>query len=77
MQSTKNGVFRLFWKTWEGLTVIKSNEKGGEIVEKERKIRLSPEEFETLLRDAKLMESDEAVRRVWIEPGELVIEIVR
>ena len=48
-----------------------------EIMEKEREIRLSMEEFETLLRNAKLIKSDEAVHRAWIEPGELVIEVVK
>lgn len=45
-------------------------------MEKERNIRLTMEEFETLLRDAKLIKSDEGVHRAWIEPGELVIEVI-
>ena len=47
-----------------------------EIMEKEREIRLSMEEFEALLKDAKLIKSDEGVHRAWIEPGELVIAVV-
>ncbi len=35
------------------------------------------EEFETLLRDAKLINSDEAVHRARIEPGGMVIEVLQ
>jgi hypothetical protein len=53
--------------------------EGGEIVENERErdIRLSLEEVETLLRNAKLIETDETLYRAWIEPGELVIKVLQ
>lgn len=43
----------------------------------EKEIRLSVEEFETVLKKAKIVSSKEAVYRAWIEPGELVIKVVR
>jgi len=46
-------------------------------MEDEKEIRLSIEEFEAFLKNAKLVTLNEAVNRVWIEPGELVINIVR
>jgi hypothetical protein len=42
-----------------------------------KEIRLSIEELEAVLKNAKLVTSKEAVNRVWIEPGELVINVVR
>ena len=35
------------------------------------------EQLEALLKTAKLVKTKEAVHRIWIEPGELIIEIVR
>ena len=46
-------------------------------MEDEKKIRLSIEEFEAALKKAKLVTLNEVVNRVWIEPCELVINIVR
>ncbi len=44
---------------------------------KERELRLTMEQIDTLLKKAKLVKTNEAVHRIWIEPGELIIEIVR
>lgn len=46
-------------------------------MEDERKIRLSIEEFEAALKKAKLVTSKEVISEVRIEPGELVIKVVR
>mgnify|MGYP001032602605 CR=1 FL=1 len=46
-------------------------------MEDEREIRLSIEEFEAILKKTKLVRPKEAVHRAWIEPGELVIKVVR
>ena len=46
-------------------------------MEDEKEIRLSIEELEALLKNAKLVTLNEALNRVWIEPGELVINVVR
>ena len=46
-------------------------------MEDEREIRLSPEEFEIILRNVKLIETNEAFYEAKIEPGELVIKAVR
>jgi hypothetical protein len=43
----------------------------------EKEIRLSIEEFEAALKKAKLVTSKEAVYEAHIEPGELVIKIVK
>jgi len=43
----------------------------------ERVIRLPICELEDLLENADLIDGGEAVSRVWIEPGELVIELVQ
>lgn len=50
---------------------------GGKTVEKERKIRLSIERFEKTLRAAKLLKDNELVQRAWIEPGEMVVTVVK
>lgn len=50
----------------------KENQNGNE-----REIRLSIDDFETLLRNDKVIESNETVYRAWIEPGELVIKVVK
>ena len=42
----------------------------------EKEIRLSIEELESLLKNTKLVTLKEVVNRVWIEPGELVINVV-
>jgi len=46
-------------------------------MEDEREIRLTIEELEALLKNAKLVTLSEAVNRAWIEPGELVINIAQ
>jgi len=46
-------------------------------MEGEKKIRLSIKEFEAVLKKTKLVTSKEAVNEVRIEPGELVIKVVR
>ena len=46
-------------------------------MEGEKEIRLSIEEFETTLKKAKLVTSKEVVWEARIEPGELVIKVVR
>lgn len=46
-------------------------------MEDEKKIRLSIEEFEAVLKKAKLVTSKEVINEVRIEPGELVIKVVR
>ncbi len=43
----------------------------------EKQIRLSIEEFEAALKKANLVTPKEVVHRAWIEPGELIIEVVR
>jgi len=42
-----------------------------------KEIRLSIEEFEAALKKAKLVASKEAVYEAHIEPGELVIKVLR
>jgi hypothetical protein len=46
-------------------------------MDNEREIRLSVDDIEKFLKDAKLIKRNEAVHRGWIEPGELVIEVVK
>ena len=46
-------------------------------VEKDRQIRLTIEEFEAVLKKAKLVTLKEAVHDAHVEPGELVINVVR
>ena len=46
-------------------------------MEDEREIRLSIEELEAALKKAKLVTSKETVYAAHIEPGELVIKVVR
>ena len=46
-------------------------------MEDEKEIRLSIEEFEAVLKKAKLVTSKGVVEKAWIEPGELVIKVVR
>lgn len=46
-------------------------------MEDEREIRLSIEEFEAALKKAKLVTSKEVVYQAHIEPGEMVIRVVR
>ena len=46
-------------------------------MEDEKEIRLSIEEFEAALKKAKLVTSKEVINEVRIEPGELVIKVVR
>ena len=46
-------------------------------MEGEKEIRLSIEEFEAVLKKAKLVTSKEVVYETYIEPGELVIKVVR
>lgn len=46
-------------------------------MKEEREIRLSMEEFEAALKKANLVTSKEALYTVHIEPGELVIEVLR
>jgi hypothetical protein len=46
-------------------------------MEGEKEIRLSVDELELVFKKAKLVTSKEAVYRVWIEPGELVIKVVQ
>jgi len=46
-------------------------------MEDEKEIRLSIEEFEAALKNAKLVTSKEVVNEVRIEPGELVIKVVQ
>ncbi len=46
-------------------------------MENEKEIRLSIEEFEAVLKKAKLVTLKEVVEKAWIEPGELVIKVVR
>jgi len=43
----------------------------------ERELRLSLEELQTLLKNAKLVKANEAVYEARIEPGELVIKVVK
>lgn len=43
----------------------------------EKEIRLSIEEFEAALKKAKFVTSKEIINEVRIEPGELVIKVVR
>ena len=45
-------------------------------MEDEKEIRLSIEEFEAALKNTKLVTSKEVVKEAWIEPGELVINVV-
>jgi len=46
-------------------------------MEDEKEIRLSIEEIEAALKNAKLVTSKEVVHEVRIEPGELIIKVVR
>lgn len=46
-------------------------------MEDDKEIRLSIEEFEAALKKAKLITSKEVVWEARIEPGELVIKVVR
>lgn len=48
-----------------------------EVKDKEREIRLDTEQFDNLLKKARLIDSDEAIDRAWIEPGELIIKVVK
>ena len=43
----------------------------------EKEIRLSIEEFEAVLKKAKLLSPKEAVYKAWIEPGEMIIKVLR
>lgn len=43
----------------------------------EREIRLTIEAFETFLKQAKLLKRNEAAYQVWLEPGELVVKVVK
>jgi hypothetical protein len=44
-------------------------------MEEEREIRLSMEEFEAVLKEAKLVTPKETVHTAHIEPGELIIKV--
>ena len=46
-------------------------------MENGRELRLSVEELETFLKNAKLVKANEAVYEARIEPGELVIKVVK
>jgi hypothetical protein len=46
-------------------------------MENEKEIRLSLEELETLLKSARLIKAGETVYEARIEPGELVIRVVK
>lgn len=46
-------------------------------MEKERELRLSMEALCVLLRETELAGEDETVRRIRIESGKLIIEIVK
>ena len=46
-------------------------------MESEKEIRLSIEELGNALKEAKLVTSKEVVSEAWIEPGELIIKVVR
>jgi len=46
-------------------------------MENERELRISIEELATLLKNAKLAKANESVHEARIEPGELVIKIVK
>jgi hypothetical protein len=46
-------------------------------MEDEKEIRLSIKELENALKKSKLVTSKEVVNEVRIEPGELVIQVVR
>jgi hypothetical protein len=46
-------------------------------MEDEREIRLPIEEFEAALKKAKLVTSKETVYTAHVEPGELVIKVLR
>lgn len=43
----------------------------------ERELRLSLEELQTFLKNAKLVKANEVVYQARIEPGELVIKVVK
>jgi len=45
-------------------------------MEDEKEIRLSIDEFEAALKNAKLIKSKEVLKEAYIEPGELVIRVV-
>ncbi len=46
-------------------------------MEDEKEIRLSIKELEVALKNARLITSKEVVNEVRIEPGELIIKVVR
>ena len=46
-------------------------------MEKERVLRLSIEELQTILKNAKIAKTNETVYEARIEPGELVVKLVR
>ena len=46
-------------------------------MENEKEIRLSIEELEAAFKNARLVTSKEVVNEVRIEPGELIIKVVR
>lgn len=54
-----------------------ANILGGETMENERELRLSIEELQAILIKAKLVKANEAVYEARIEPGELVIKVVK
>jgi hypothetical protein len=43
----------------------------------EKEIRLSMEEVEKILKKAKLLGANEAISQIHIEPGELIVTIVK
>lgn len=46
-------------------------------MENEREIRLTEDDLDRILKNAKLVEVDEVVSRAYFEPGELVIKVVK
>jgi hypothetical protein len=57
--------------------VLAKQNGGNEGMEDEKELRLSIEELEAALKSAKLVTSKEVINEVRIEPGELVVRVVR
>jgi len=55
--------------------VLEFAEEGA--MENERELRLSLEELQTLLKKSKLVKANEVLYEARIEPGELVIKVVK
>jgi hypothetical protein len=67
----------------ERITMPKISQKGGDMVQSKQiepgvlEIRLELHDLEMVLKKASLIDSEQAIKQVHIEPGELIIIVVQ